>query len=50
MKRWPVIRHIRWAWHSYRFCRWWEQVGSHYWLVVNDNDIKTLNKIWRGEA
>lgn len=24
--------------------------GSHYWLVVNDNDLKFLNKIWRGEA
>lgn len=49
MKRWPIIRHIRWAWHVWRFNRWarlWMSLG----YVPNESDLDHLDRIWRGEA
>lgn len=52
MKRWPIIRHIRWFWLRYRVERWaWYcgQMGlglGH----PNPSDIAYLNDIWAGRA
>jgi hypothetical protein len=51
MKRWPIIRHIRWLYLTHR-------VNQHYrtWLALGylpvnaDSDYEHLDKIWRGEA
>jgi hypothetical protein len=48
MKRLPVIRHIRWAWHSWQverhhtFCR---SIG----IPLNGDDNRVLTAIWNGE-
>jgi hypothetical protein len=52
MKRWPIIRHVRWFCLSYRVHRWAAQWGA---MGIglghpNESDLKTLNDIWRGEA
>jgi hypothetical protein len=51
IKRWPIIRHIRWAYHK-------RQMGRHYdlwarlgYLPVNRGiDEDHLRAIWRGDA
>lgn len=51
MKRWPIIRHVRWL---VLLCR----VNKHYavWLdlgylpVYAQQDYDHLDRIWRGEA
>lgn len=50
MKRWPVIRHIRWLWLSYRFERWWSEVGHLLGAVRNPSDLKFLDDVWSGRA
>ena len=50
MKRWPVIRHIRYYYLRY-------QVHKHYamWMSLGslpvhaDRDYAELDKVWRGE-
>lgn len=48
MKRWPIIRHIRWFWYMNQLRRWWNSVGKHYWLTPNLEDIQFLNDVWEG--
>ncbi len=51
MKRWPIIRHVRWFYFRI-------QVNRHYWrwgelgyLPINSaSDEAQLLRIWRGEA
>lgn len=52
MSRWPIIRHIRWVFHSYLVRRWarhWAEVGIGL-GVPNDADLAHLGKIRKGEA
>lgn len=50
MKRWPIIRHVRYFIGLYRVHRHyaiWASMGS---LPVNiDHDYAVLDAIWRGE-
>ena len=50
MKRWPLIRHVRFFWAAWRLARWWKTVGSHYWLAPNPLDERYLEAIWKGKA
>ena len=50
MKRWPVIRHLRFLWLAWRFEHGWHTVGRHYWLAPNPSDEGYLEAIWKGEA
>ena len=50
MKRWPVIRHVRWIWYSYQLMRWWKQVGQYYWLYPNPEDLHFLKDVREGRA
>lgn len=52
MKRWPVVRHVRYFWLAYRVDRWarmWGQagVGLGY---PNPGDLHHLDLIWKGKA
>lgn len=50
MKRWPIIRHIRWLVLSHRVerhYRLWRTLGM---LPLNRHlDDEVLNQVWRGE-
>jgi hypothetical protein len=51
MKRWPVIRHVRFFWLRYKvnqhYDMWMQLYGA---LPVNiDKDYAILDAIWRGE-
>jgi hypothetical protein len=52
MKRWPVIRHVRYWWLNYRVHMWawnWGRMGIGLgW--PNDYDLKVLRDIWDGKA
>ena len=51
MKRWPIIRHVRYYWLSYKLHRWaysWFSVGIGL-GYPNPSDTDYLNRIWRGE-
>lgn len=50
MKRWPVVRHIRFLYLRWRFESWWLRCGRYYWLAPNVNDEEYLDAVWRGEA
>lgn len=50
MKRWPVIRHVRWLAASLAFAYWWDRFGKENWLTPNPADLRYLDAIWRGEA
>jgi hypothetical protein len=51
MKRWPVIRHIRFYWLLVQVNRHyglWQQLG--YFPVNAEHDYAVLDRIWRGEV
>jgi len=52
MLRWPIVRHIRWFWGSWRV-RWhaarWASVGIGL-GVPNKSDLDVLDAIWKGDA
>lgn len=51
MKRWWIIRHIRYFWHLQQVNRWyamWERLG--YFPVNAGHDYAQLDRIWRGDA
>ena len=50
MKRWPIIRHIRYFILQRRLARWWQRYGRHHFLLVNERDLLYLDRVWRGEA
>ena len=50
MKRWPLIRHVRWAWHAWRFSHWWETWGRYLGAVPNPQDLRYLEDVWDGHA
>ena len=50
MKRWPIIRHLRYCLGMYRVNRhyaMWMRLG--YLPVHADHDYAVLDAIWRGE-
>lgn len=51
IRRWPLIRHVRYLWYAWEFAWWWEQVGRHRWLVPpNKHDLDFLDDVWAGRA
>ena len=51
MKRWPIIRHVRYFIGMYRVNRHydrWRSVG--YLPVYAQHDYDVLDRLWRGEA
>jgi len=50
MKRWPIIRHIRYLILRRQLGRWWAGYGRHRFLLVNERDLLYLDRVWRGEA
>lgn len=51
MKRWPIIRHIRWfigSWLVWRHARRWGSLGIGL-GVPNESDLRVLDAIWRGD-
>ena len=50
MKRWPIIRHVRWAWHSFWFWRWFNYTGQYLGTCSNPADTRHLNAIREGRA
>ncbi len=50
MKRWPIIRHVRWFYLNWRFVCWWNGLGRHLGAVPNDADLEYLDRVWEGEA
>jgi hypothetical protein len=52
MKRWPIIRHIRYLVlraRVYEWARWWGDVGIGL-GVPNESDLAQLERIWNGDA
>lgn len=50
MKRWPIVRHVRYLWLSWCFWRWWKHIGSHIAAVPNQSDFEYLADVWNGRA
>lgn len=50
MKRWPIIRHARWAVLAWRLERWWRDIGRYLGAIRNPADMAYLDKVWKGEA
>jgi hypothetical protein len=50
MKRWPIIRHIRWLYYNHQLLHWWKHYGQHFWLTPNDADFEFLNDVWNGKV
>ena len=51
MKRWPIIRHVRYYYGVYQVYRHYAEWRKMGYLPVNaDSDYAVLDKIWRGEA
>lgn len=51
MKRWPVIRHIRWLYLSWCVQRWtqrWAELVGCF-PIPNENDLRYLDAVWKGE-
>lgn len=49
MRRWPIIRHIRWYYLAYGHAKNWIDFGRHQYLFQNQDDWKFLERVWRGE-
>jgi hypothetical protein len=50
MKRWPIIRHVRYFIWRYRVNRHYALWGTIGYLPVHSgSDYAVLDKIWRGE-
>jgi hypothetical protein len=50
MKKLPIIRHVRWAWHLWRIERHYKAYASIGMLPVNRPfDDAVLLQIWRGK-
>ena len=52
MKRWPIIRHLRYFWGCWRvhqFAAAWGRAGIGL-GVPNESDLRYLDAMWRGEV
>lgn len=50
VKRWPIIRHVRWFFLAWGFERWWQDYGRHLGAVPNQSDLRFLEAVWEGRA
>ena len=50
MKRWPIVRHVRYWWLSRRLGRFFTRYDRHSYLLVSVDDMLFLDRVWRGEA
>jgi hypothetical protein len=51
MKRWPVIRHIRYWILRYRLSRWIDFCQRHgLGLVPQESDVRYLLDVWDGKV
>lgn len=50
MKRWPIIRHVRYFLLRRQLARFWNDYGRNFWLCVNEQGLIYLDLVWRGEA
>jgi hypothetical protein len=48
MKKWPIIRHVRYFWLKFKFMVWWDKIGSRIFIVPARRDLEYLEKVWRG--
>ncbi len=48
MRRWPIIRHVRYFYLRTRFIMWWNQCQGMF-FAPNPSDLEYLEKVWRGE-
>lgn len=49
MRRWPIIRHVRWFYLNVRFNLWWNSLPPALFICPNPSDLEYLDKVWRGE-
>ncbi len=49
-KKWPIIRHVRFAVAKWRWINWWHDMGRHLGAFPNPRDLNYLDAIWRGDA
>lgn len=52
MKRLPIIRHVRWAfltWRVHSWARMWGRAGIGL-GIPNESDLNHLDLIWKGKA
>jgi hypothetical protein len=51
IKRWPIIRHVRFYWSVYRAEKFVRECYKHGlgMGVLNRHDVRVLEMIWRGE-
>lgn len=50
MKRWPIIRHVRWliwSWRVEQHYARWAELGML--PVYREHDDRVVDQIWRGE-
>jgi len=50
VKRWPLVRHLRFWWLRWRFQAWWWQCRSLWWLAPHGTAEAYLGAVWRGEV
>lgn len=50
MKRWPIIRHVRYFYLRTRFNIWWNTIGHVLGAFPNPSDIEFLEAVWKGDA
>lgn len=48
MKRWPIIRHVRWLNLSYGYWKWWHDIGHVLGAFPNPADMQYLQDVWEG--
>jgi hypothetical protein len=49
-KKWPIIRHVRFAIEAWRWENWWHNMGRHFGAFPNQRDLDYLDAIWRGDV
>ena len=50
IKRVWGVRHVRWAWLSWRFWSWWNAIGHYMGAFPSPADLAYLTSVWRGDA
>jgi hypothetical protein len=50
MKRWPLIRHLRWWYLTWQCNRRWRTCAREDWRRPNTTDDALLDAVWKGEA
>jgi hypothetical protein len=54
LKRWPIIRHVRYIWWTFWFYRWFNhfqrQTGRYWGIFPAQSDLDYLQAIWDGKV